>query len=507
MSSISLAMRRLYTSALEAHLRQTGEKALHQAYELGRQALGEGVGVLDLTLLHHDALEHCLIEHDTDEDSAWLELAAEFLAECLSPFEMTLRGYREANARLSAANSELTRTSEALAAAHTELRTEIEERRKAEDALVHAKKLQAIGLLAGGVAHHFNNLLTVVLGNVALARRRLTGDALAERYLDAARHGAERGAEVTRQLLSFSRQQVLRSTVVDPAAWVVEIAPLLSSTLRGDIRVQTAVIGRPPSIKVDLSELELAILNLAVNARDAMPNGGTLTITVSDRRIEDGRLGLAGDFVVIEIADTGEGVPPEILARVFEPFFTTKQGGPGAGLGLSQAHGFTHQSGGGIELDSPPGQGTAVRLYLPTTDAEPVAAAETAPAASTAVASGCILVVEDEAAVAELACDLLQSLGYSVKLAAKAQAALDLLDSGEPVHLVFSDVVLSGGMNGLQLAKEVRRRFPKLPILLTSGYNDAIEQADAKVLALIHKPYATDELGRRIAELLAQRKA
>ncbi|MBV9508714.1 MAG: response regulator [Caulobacteraceae bacterium] len=496
MSDAASDFGRLYVTALGAHLRQSGEPALHQAYELGRRALADGLGVLDISLLHHDAMARVLIEQKTAVSDKRLMLASEFLAECLSPFEMSLRGYQEANERLTIA--------------HEKLKIEIEERRKAEEALLHAKKLQAIGLLAGGVAHHFNNALMVVMGNLDLARRRVAGDERASRLLQAARRGAERGAEVTRQLLSFSRQQMLQPRLIDPRTWLAEIEPLLSGALRGDIQFETAVVGDPPPVLADPSQLELAILNLALNARDAMPSGGVLRITVSTRAVDDGLLGLAGDFVIFEVADTGVGVPPEVLPRVFEPFFTTKDGGPGAGLGLSQAHGFAHQSGGAAEIESQSGEGTRVRLYLPASSGV-VAPRQVSPSMGSKPArTGRVLVVEDDQDVADLTRDLLQSLGYSVKLAYRAQAALDLIGEGEPVDLVFSDVIMPGGMSGMQLAAELRQRFPQLPVLLTSGYNDAIEQLEQAPAAdepvtFIPKPYRTEELDHRIAELLGAR--
>ncbi|MBW8815763.1 MAG: response regulator [Caulobacterales bacterium] len=496
MNRFPIGFAQLYASALEAHLRQSGEPALHQAYELGRQAMSEGVGVLDLAQLHHEALAGLMLDRALDdEEGDWLALAAEFLAECLSPFEMMLRGYREANGRLSVANTELMR-------AHEQLKSEMDERRRAEEALVHAKKLQAVGLLAGGVAHHFNNLLTVILGNLELARRRMTPDERVDRLLLSARRGAERGAEVTRQLLSFSRQQMLQPRKVDPAAWLADIQGLLASTLRGDIVVETEVEPDVAAIEVDPAQLELALLNLAVNARDAMPAGGTLRICARNRQVEDGRLGLHGPYVVIEVADTGEGVPPEILPQVFEPFFSTKGGGPGAGLGLSQVHGFTHQSGGGVEMENRPEGGVVVRLFLPAATHSVSEAAQSLAAAAPDDGSGRVLVVEDDPDLAHLAQDLVESFGYSVAVAHRAQAALDLITAGESIDLLFSDVIMPGGMNGVELAEEVRRRYPRLPVLLTSGYNEAVRDIDAKGLPFIAKPYRRDELRARIEQLL-----
>lgn len=505
MKTFPAGFRELYASGLAAHLRRSDESPLHQAYALGRQALELGLGVLDLTELHHEALAQFLARHPQDgDDGDWLARAAEFMSEGLAPFEMSLLGYREANRKLSDANAELTRTYAAFAEAHERLKVEMEERKKAEEALVHAKKLQAVGQLAGGVAHHFNNLLTVVLGNIDLARRRIARDEQVDRMLDSARRGAERGAEVTRQLLSFSRQQMLQPRPLDPAAWLEDMRPLLASVLRGDIEIETEAARGVRTIKVDPGQLELAILNLAVNARDAMPNGGVLRISLADRRVEDGHLGLDGDYVTMEVADTGVGIDPENLPRVFEPFFSTKSGGPGAGLGLSQVHGFTHQSGGGVELEPRDGGGVIVRLYLPAADRRAAPRPDKPPTEEPAAKAGSVLVVEDDVDLARLACDLLESFGYTVKLAHRAQAALDLVSSGEPFDVVFSDVIMPGGMNGLQLAQAVRHVRPDLPVLLTSGFNDAVEDMRSKGLPFLVKPYQASQLRASIGELVGR---
>lgn len=492
----------LYAAALADHLAGQSESALHQAYALGRTALDGGLGVIDLVLLHHSALVEVLRKRQNRGLRNLLAPAADFLAESLSPFEMMLRGYREANARLSASNADLTAVNAALAAAHETLKVEIAERERAEAALVHAQKLQAIGQLAGGVAHHFNNLLTVVLGNLQLARHRLADGQDIERFLAAATTGAQRGAEVVKQLLTFSRQQTLKTQILDVAAWMESAKPLLTSTLRGDIVVQVEPPPALPPIRIDPALLELALLNLAVNARDAMPSGGTLRLSAAQQRLDDERLGLYGDYVMISVADTGQGIDPAILPRVFEPFFTTKELGPGAGLGLAQVHGFVHQSGGAIDLESAPEQGTTVRLYLPATS-DVVSEASPEPAARPRTdASGRVLVVDDDVEVADLAGQLLQGCGYTVRLVHRAKEALEALAAGEPIDLVFSDIIMPGGMTGVELAEEVRRRFPKLPVLLATGYSDAVPEATAKGLPIIAKPYSAEALCERVGELM-----
>jgi len=500
MNALPSGLSVLYISALRAHLAETGENALNQAYELGRTALGDGVSVLDLVFLHHNSLSKLMLEQRLDEVE--LRLAGEFLAECLCAYDMALRGYQETNARLFEANADLRRATNAVGSAHQALKAEVLERERAEEALLHAKKLQAIGLLAGGVAHHFNNLLLVVIGNLDLAMRRIKAGDEMERFLVAARHGAERGAQVTRQLLTFSRQQKLEAKVVDTAAWAADIASLLESALRGDILVETDVATSVWPMHIDPVQLDLAILNLGVNARDAMPTGGVLHLSITNRQVDDERLSLRGGYVVIEVRDTGGGVAPDVLPRVFEPFFTTKTADPGTGLGLSQVHGFVNQSGGAVEMESVVGQGTTVRLYLPAAANIAATIPGSEPAAVAPASSGRLLVVDDDVDVADVAAELLQGCGYSVQLAHRGQGALDLLKAGEPVDLVFSDVMMPGGMSGIQLAHEVHRRFPALPILLTTGYSDAMAGAAAEGLPVITKPYRVEDLRVRIDQLL-----
>jgi two-component system, NtrC family, sensor kinase len=491
----------LYVEALRNHLSGAGEEALHKAYEVGRLAVTLQVGVVELVMVHHNALSQVL----TGPDAAGVGLigpAADFLAECLSPFEMMLRGYSESNARLTAANTDLTKAHVALEAAHAALKAEVAERERAEAALVHAQKLQAVGLLAGGVAHHFNNLLTVVLGNLQLARRRLEAGEDIDRFLTAATSGAQRGADVVKQLLTFSRQQVLTTRVLDLAAWAPQLRTLLGGVLRGDIAVEVDV---PPvwAVRTDPAQLELAVLNLAVNARDAMPEGGTLRISAANLNLDDERLGLHGEFVVLSVADTGMGIEPQVAERVFEPFFTTKALGPGAGLGLSQVHGFAHQAGGAVDLESIVGEGTTIRLYLPAVRelADAKVPDDSRSEDLQVEASGRVLVVDDDEEVADLTGALLEGGGFAVTLAHRARAALDLLDAGEPVDLVLSDVVMPG-MNGVQLAEEVRRRFPELPVLLTTGYSDELPSAAAQGLPILAKPFDADVLCARVADLL-----
>ncbi len=291
--------------------------------------------------------------------------------------------------------------------------------------------------------------------------------------------------------------------MLETASWLADVAKLLAASLRGDITVEIDAPAPVWPIRIDAVQLELALLNLGVNARDAMPNGGALRISCANRQIGDGRLSLHGNFVVIEVTDTGEGVDPDVLPRVFDPFFTTKALGPGAGLGLSHVHGFINQSGGGVEMLSTVGEGTTVRLYLPAAVGEVADLAALSPVAAVSDGQGRVLVVDDDIEVADIAGQLLEASGYSVKLAYRAAAALKLLRDGEAVDLIFSDVVMPGGMSGVQLAEEVGVSYPKLPVLLATGYSDAIAEANLKGLNIIMKPYATGELRERIDALLS----
>ncbi len=495
-----------YTSALEDHLTRASEASLHQGYELGRRALNDGLSLIDMALLHHDALASLM--SDIDDDANALERAAQFFAECLSPFEMSLRGYGEVNARLVESNLALEQANADTRSAHAALIAQTAERERIVIELQQAQKLKAIGEIAGGVAHNFNNLLTVVIGNLDLASRRLKGVEHVERFITAASEAAERGARVTRQLLAFARQEMLSPQVLAPAPRLVDFASMIAASLRGDIAVHCS----PPiglwTVNIDPGQLELALLNLAFNARDAMPDGGVLRINAANRTLRDGRLGLDGEYLVIEVSDDGEGISPEDLGRVFDPFFTTKGAASGTGLGLSQVYGFAHQSGGTVDIVSVLGEGTTVRLYLRAdrraaandTEASP-------PARSHEVGSGTVLVVEDDEAVAGLAVGLLEGCGYSVKRVDSARSALRLLRNGEHVDLLFTDIMMPGGMNGIQLAQEVRRGFPDISILLTTGYSDAISDADARGMKILAKPYGDMELRRDVRSALHPKAA
>jgi len=367
----------------------------------------------------------------------------------------------------------------------------------AEGALRQAQRMEAIGQLTGGVAHDFNNILMIVKGNVHRLRRNLEDPKLL-RKLDMIDTASQRGESLVRQLLTFSRKQNLTPQVIDLAQRVREFRSLLAPSLRGDIEMRIDVPGTIAPVRVDLSELELAVLNLAVNARDAMPNGGVIELTVRPvtLRGDPAQDRLTGDFVALAVSDTGCGIPRETVGRIFEPFFTTKDVGKGTGLGLSQVYGFAKQSGGTVTVSSEVGQGTTFTLYLPRSHEQPQRSAPAPIGDAAQVAAGTILVVEDNTEVADIATALLNELGYQVTRVASAQTALEVLRTGEQFDLVFSDVVMPGGMNGVELGQQIAKDYPNLPVVLTTGYYNAVDKPLPSGLPVLRKPYDIAELKR-----------
>jgi two-component system NtrC family sensor kinase len=376
---------------------------------------------------------------------------------------------------------------------------EADRREVAEIALRQSQRLEAIGQLTGGVAHDFNNLLMIVSGSVHRLRRDVV-DEKQLRLLDAIVNAIHRGESLTRQLLSFSRRQTLQPTVIDLAAWLPELKEMLSRSLRGDIEVRLLVPRRPCFVKIDASELELALLNLAFNARDAMPSGGVLSITAKPITLRGklGEEGLSGPFVAIRVGDSGQGIPAEILPRVFEPFFTTKEVGKGTGLGLSQVYGFAKQSGGAANITSTPRRGTAITLFLPRSFEEQAQPSALPKAAGVALPSGTVLVVEDNSDVMEVARGYFADLGFDAKVAASAQGGLALVEQDDGIALVFSDILMPGGLNGLDLAKELRQRFPGIAVLLTTGYSSSAQDAVREGFEVLQKPYDLAALERAL---------
>ncbi len=366
-----------------------------------------------------------------------------------------------------------------------------------QDALTQAQKLEAIGQLTGGIAHDFNNLLMIVSGYAQILQRRLT-DPKDAQAIEAIRTAANRGEKLTRQLLAFSRRQRLMPIIVDLRQRIDGVRDMLAPSLRGNIELTCDIEANIWPVEVDLGELELALVNIAVNARDAMPDGGSITLTARNVVLKPGSAAgsLEGEFVALAMVDTGSGMSPEVLSRVFEPFFTTKPVGKGTGLGLSQVHGFANQSGGAVTVSSEEGRGTAVTIYLPRSRAEEVSPAglATAPADEP---RGTVLVVEDSRAVADVTSSLLEQLGFRVVRAENASEALRHLNQGIEVDLVFSDIVMPGAINGLTLAQICQDRFPDIPVLLTSGYSDAAQAADGQ-FDILRKPFELSALERAI---------
>jgi signal transduction histidine kinase len=391
------------------------------------------------------------------------------------------------------------------------LRVDITEQRRAEEQLRQAQKMEAVGQLTGGVAHDFNNLLAVVMGNAELARDRLPDDDPLNAYLDSVMKAAKSGAELTQQLLAFSRIQTLRPRILDPNILIGGMITFLRRTLGKSIRIDTKRGADLGQVDADPAQLENAILNLAINARDAMPDGGTLTIETGAVELVDGRALdntdlEAGPYVTLAVVYSGTGMYPEIVHRVFDPFFTTKDVGEGTGLGLSMVYGFVGQSGGHVEIESKVGRSTTVRLYLPK-------ALEGGDIAGRAVEDGteirgageAVLVVEDDDAVRELALRVLESLGYRPIGAADGEAGLRALEQRSDLSLLLSDVVLPGGMNGPDLAAVARQRRPGLKVLFMSGYVE-IAGTDADRLIgedeLVRKPFRKSELGEKMRAIL-----
>jgi PAS domain S-box-containing protein len=366
------------------------------------------------------------------------------------------------------------------------------DRKSLEEQLAQARKMEAVGQLTGGVAHDFNNLLTVVLGNIDIMARKAEDDARRMRRIEAVRQAAERGRDLTRQLLAFSRRQHLSPVTLDVNALITGFAPLLRQAVGEAVTLGLALADAPLWTDVDPTQLETALLNLAVNARDAMPEGGRLSIATR----------AAAGYAEIEVTDTGVGMSAAVRERVFEPFFTTKEVGKGSGLGLSQVYGFIRQSEGDLELRSEPDQGASFTLRLRASD--PPANEPEAEPAPARVEGGHerILLVEDDATVLGLTHDILAGLGYEVTTAASAAEALKVIQSGAPVDLLFSDIVMPGGVSGVGLARAAREARPDLRVLLTSGFVGQGPAMATDEFPLIDKPYDIGALAARLRKLL-----
>ncbi len=408
----------------------------------------------------------------------------------------------KANAALELINAELQRRVEIEAAA----------REEAQSRLFQAQKLEAIGQLTGGIAHDFNNLLTVITGSTQFLRHTDNPERRGH-LLRRIEEAAWRGADLTRRLLAFGRRQPLHPDRVDLGVQASGLTELLRHTLREDISIHMQFDPDLWPVEADVGALELALLNIAVNARDAMPDGGQIVLAAHNMTMQAGqptRLGLApGDYVEISVSDAGIGMPPEVLERVFEPFFTTKQAGKGTGLGLAQVYGFAKQSGGTAWVESRQGEGTCVHIQLPRSWREP--AAESVPLTASEVRAAAhegalsILVVEDDEAVAAVVLEMLGQLGHHTLHVVSVAAALGVLSGDRQVDLVFTDVLLPGGGSGLDLAREIARQALGIPVVLTSGYGGGVTgRLAAANLPFLRKPYRIEALKLAIDEALRQ---
>jgi signal transduction histidine kinase len=387
----------------------------------------------------------------------------------------------------------------------TEHKHSLEARRLMEEQLHQSQKMESVGQLTGGIAHDFNNLLMVVSGNLELIEDA-EDIGRVRQFAEAARRAADRGAKLTAQLLAFSRRQRLSPKLVNANELISEFQGLIRQAVGGACEVKLTTDGSLWPCHVDPSLLETALLNLALNGRDAMPDGGVLEIETRNVVLDEGAVAgcSPGSYVKVSVMDTGCGMPPEVRDRVFEPFFTTKEVGKGTGLGLSMVYGFVRQSGGYITIDSAPGVGTAVAVYLPKATQKPDAEVEAVQTQAVPGGSERILVVEDNEDLLKVTSAMLTSFGYRVVCARNGAEAIQLLESGQEFELLFSDVVMPNGMNGVELAREARRRSKDIKILLTSGYaRDVLERHGAvDEFPIIDKPFRLADLARRLRSIL-----
>jgi signal transduction histidine kinase len=399
-------------------------------------------------------------------------------------------------------------------AANRQLLAQIEERERVEATLRQMQRLEAVGQLTSGVAHDFNNLLTVVLGNVEFIEKKElsnSSDPKLKQRLAHMRLAAERGAKLTSQLLAFSRRQHLDPKPINLNEALAQMSDLLQGSLGGSVQIET--IFRPGlwHALVDPSQIELVVLNLAINARDASPIGGTITLETGNTTLgppvkpEEPS---AGDYVMVAVSDHGTGMSKEVLAKAFEPFFTTKEIGKGSGLGLSQALGFAKQSGGGIRIESRVGEGTSVKVYLPRTADAGIgqAASDSSGAVRRPIKGSIILLVDDDHAVREITASMLRELGYVVLEVGSGGAALDVLGEESNIDLILLDFAMPG-MNGMEVARQVQSKFPTIPVLFITGYVDQAVLADIGEARIIKKPFVGEELATKVHAALLKTSA
>jgi len=375
----------------------------------------------------------------------------------------------------------------------TERRESQQNLEKIQRQLAESQKLDALGQLTGGVAHDFNNLLMVVTGSLHVLKKVAGDDPKSLRAIQAIEAASQRGAALTQQLLSFARRQSVNPQTVDLNERIHSIREVLDTGLGSAVELHIDVAEGIWPITVDAAEFETALVNLVINARDAMPQGGSVTLQAQNVFIDDGER--KGDHVAIKVMDTGVGIPPDVLAKIFDPFFTTKPVGKGTGLGLSQVHGFAHQAGGTVTVESELGRGTSFTICLPRSVPLPSRQEKFA----SAIGGGTVLLVEDNPDVAIASTGLLEQLGYSVRWASDAEAALKEIEL-DGVDLVLSDIVMPGKLDGLGLARAIKEMRPQLPILLASGYSEAAQNAGAE-FSILRKPYQIHELNEALSRL------
>ena len=395
---------------------------------------------------------------------------------------------------------------------------DVTRRRESEDQARQAQKMESIGQLTAGLAHDFNNLIHIVTSSLERISARRDDPKAVDRYLSAANTAAQRGAKLTQQLLAFARRTRLEPVGADLSALINGIADLLESAVGNQAHLHLHLQRRLAQTKVDPTHLEMALLNIVVNARDASPNGGDIVVTTRQIHLNGDAQALqlaSGDYVELSIKDHGSGMPDHVRARAVEPFFTTKPKGSGTGLGLAMAHGFAQQSGGRLDIESAPGEGTTIRMLFPVTASpehqtqrvEPPATGYQPQKVDNNAPPPCILVVEDDQAIATFAREALEETGYRVVLAENAEQALQRiadLPAGDGFSLIFTDVVMPGAMNGVALAKELHSRIPDVPVLLTTGYNDemSIDGPQDGAMDVLGKPYRRSDLLERVQAAL-----
>jgi two-component system cell cycle sensor histidine kinase/response regulator CckA len=507
-----------YSQALMDYvLRGQGESALMHIYDCGRRALDSGLSILDLTAVHNACMLQSVLGPLLSEEAKHIaDLGETLLAQALVPFEMVYRGFAEANSELRELNQTLEarvdeRTAQ-LTKANQELQREISERERVEQQLLQAQKMEAIGRLAGGVAHDFNNLLTIISGYGALLLEQMEGQAPLREHVEQIAIAADRAAMLTRQLLVFGRRQVLAPRILDLNTVVANMDKMLRRLIGEDIDLATLQDPQLGRVKADPGQIEQVVMNLAVNARDAMPRGGKLTIETANVDLDDAYVRehvavTPGPYVMLAVSDNGIGMDPPTLTRIFEPFFTTKEIGKGTGLGLATVYGIVKQSGGNIWVYSEPGRGATFKIYLPRVEETSAAEEPHRHAAAPTTGSETVLLVEDEDAVRFLVRNILESKGYRVLEARSGTEALSLCERHTgPLHLLLTDLVMPE-MGGCELAEQLGPRYPAMKVLYISGYtNGALAHHGllAPDTAYLQKPFTPDALAQKVREVLGE---